>query len=92
MVRTHGHLDSPETNEAAWVATRGAVIGAARVCFLFLRYRRPCLGLRIVDTELSVFVAFHLDSRTSQPYTCQCRGSRVASAKFVPGSIANKVT
>jgi len=31
MVRTHGHLDSDETNEAAWVATRGAVTGAARV-------------------------------------------------------------
>jgi len=31
MVRSRGHLNSEETNEAAWIATRGAVIGAARV-------------------------------------------------------------
>lgn len=36
MVRAHGHLDSEETNEAAWAATRGAVIGAARVSFIVL--------------------------------------------------------
>lgn len=31
MPRTHGHLDSDDTNEAAWVAARGATVGAARV-------------------------------------------------------------
>jgi len=30
MPRTHGRLDSEDTNEAAWIATRGAVTGAAR--------------------------------------------------------------
>ncbi|KAL1304396.1 hypothetical protein AAFC00_003396 [Neodothiora populina] len=30
MTRTRGHLDSEETNAAAWEATRGAVTGAAR--------------------------------------------------------------
>ncbi|GAB7343655.1 hypothetical protein MBLNU457_1647t2 [Dothideomycetes sp. NU457] len=30
MPRRHGHLDTDETNEAAWVATRGALVGAAR--------------------------------------------------------------
>lgn len=39
MVRTHGHLDSDETNEAAWIATRGAVTGAATVsCSIFLSF------------------------------------------------------
>jgi len=36
-MRHHGNLDQddPELNEAAWVATRGAVTGAARVrCLL----------------------------------------------------------
>lgn len=36
MVRTHGRLDSEETNAAAWEAARGAVTGAARVSLIIL--------------------------------------------------------
>jgi len=38
MVRKHGHLDTEETNEAAWVATWGALAGAARVSLISALY------------------------------------------------------
>lgn len=54
MVREHGSLTKDaETNEAAWEAARGAVVGGAKVChvlfgvFKKLRERRVCGSWRV---------------------------------------------
>lgn len=53
MVRSRGHLDSEETNEAAWVATRGAVTGAARVSRVHLFASRDTF--RTEETKMNKY-------------------------------------
>lgn len=63
-MRKHGSLtDDEEINDAAWVAARGAGVGAAKVCFHELFAHYPTIAT-LAGAE---YVLINNSGRSSQP-------------------------